>query len=160
MQPTTIRSSASTVNFVVGPMVVLIGITAAVAAVVLTFVMQTAWMLMLLLPGILGMGAGLFILWMARRARLEITGEGFTWCGFLGKPHSMQWAQLQQIMPPRTPGARAVALLVLRDGKQVDMEALWESQTSPGTLMGGRDRTSVRNQLIQGHQQWLAQQQR
>ena len=80
----TLCSAAARVNVVVGPMVMLIGLAAGSAAAVLAVVMEAPAFLALFIPAAMGIGAGLFLVWGARRARLEIRPDGFTWCGFLG----------------------------------------------------------------------------
>lgn len=154
--PATIRSAASRVNFVVGPLVVLIGLGAALTAVILPFVLGTAWFLMLLLPALLGIGAGLFILWMARRARLQIDARGFTWCGFVGAEHSLRWEELDRLLPPGESSSRVVAVAQLRDGRQLEVEALWNSATAPAALFDAQDHSRARNALLGAHRAWLA----
>lgn len=155
---TTIRSAASRVNVVVGPMVLLIGIGAAVTAVILSIVMQTAWFLMLFLPALLAIGGGLFILWMARRARLEIDSVGFTWCGLLGSAHSVRWDELHQLLPPPPGRPRTVVIAQLRDGRQVEVQAIWEPPTFPAALLTAADHSRAQNALLGAHQGWLGAQ--
>ena len=149
------RSPGAKVNFVVGPMVLVIGVGAAVTAVVLTVVVDTAGFLALLIPAVLALAGGTFILWMARRARLEITEDGFTWCGFLAAEQSLAWAQVHQILPPPPGASRVAAVARLRDGSLVDVRALWTSPTSPAALLGGADHSAERDALITAHKQWL-----
>ena len=64
---TVFRASSSRVNVVVGPMVMGVGVLTAVAAVVLSLVMGTAGFLALLIPAVLALGGGAFVLWGALR---------------------------------------------------------------------------------------------
>ena len=85
-----IRSAGAQINLVVGPMVALIGVAALLTGVVLSIVLETAWFLMFLIPAAMGIGAGLLLLRGARRSRLQIDPEGFTWCGFVGAEQSLR----------------------------------------------------------------------
>ena len=153
---TTIRSATARVNLVVGPMVVLIGIAAGIAAIILSIVMGTAWFLMLLMPALLGIGGGLFILWTTRRARLEIDADGFTWCGFVGAEQTLRWEQVHQLLPPPPASRRTVTIAQLRDGSQVEVRALWESATSPAAMLGPQDHSRAQNALLGAHRAWLS----
>lgn len=153
---TVIRSAGARVNFVVGPMVVLIGVAALLAGVVLSVVMETAWFMMFLLPAAMGIGAGLFLLRGARRSRLQIDPEGFTWCGFVGAEQSLRWQEIHQLLPPPPTSRRVVAIAQLRDGRQVEVRALWESPTSPAVLLGRPDHSRAQNALLGAHRAWLA----
>lgn len=151
-----IRSAGAKANFFVGPLVMLIGFGAAITAVVLSIALETPGFLILLLPGAMGIGAGLFLLRMARRARLEIDERGITWCGFAGREHSLRWDQLHRIWAP-PPGAnpRLVALAQLRDGAVVEIRAIWASPTSPVALLGASNHEEEFQALVQAHQHWL-----
>jgi hypothetical protein len=153
---TVLRSAASRVNHVVGPMVVLIGIAAAIAAVVLSLALGTAWFLLLLLPAALGIGGGLFVLLIARRARLQIDAEGFTWCGWLGAEQSLRWEQVRELLPPRPGDAQLVAVARLHDGREVPVRAVWNSPTSPTALLSAPDHGAAQDALLRAHRAWLA----
>lgn len=153
---TTFRSSVMRINVVVGPMVMVIGVLAAIAAVVLSVVVGTAGFLALLIPAALALGGGAFILWGTRRSRLRIDGEGFVWAGFVGAQHSVRWQLLERLVPP-TAGERAlVATALLRDGSQVPVRALWEPATLPVALRGGPEHSEVLSALITAHRSWHA----
>ncbi|HEX7350658.1 PH domain-containing protein [Brachybacterium sp.] len=154
--PTTIRSNDSRINFFVGPLVILIGIGGALTAVILSIAMQTAWFLMLFIPALLGVGGGLFILWIARRARLVIDDDGFRWCGFLGAEQSLRWEQVHQLLPPPANQKQTVLVAQLHDRRQVPVRALWTSQTSPAALLGAADHSEAQNALLDAHRAWLA----
>ena len=129
-----IRSAGAQINLVVGPMVALIGVAALLTGVVLSIVLETAWFLMFLIPAAMGLGAGLLLLRGARRSRLQIDPEGFTWCGFAGAEQSLRWQEIHQLLPPPPASRRVVAIAQLRDGRQVEVRALWESPISPAVL--------------------------
>lgn len=152
----TIHSSGAKINAVVGPMVMVIGVGAAVAGIVLSIVIGTPGFLAFFIPAALAIGGGLLIIRMSRRAGLRIEDEGFRWCGFFGPEQSLAWHQVQQIFPP-PPGSRRVAALAqLRDGSVRQIDAVWQSPTSPVTLLGdGGDREAL-HALIAGHQDWLS----
>lgn len=152
----TFRSAGSRINVVVGPMVMLIGILAVVAAVVLSLVMGTAGFLALLIPAALALGGGAFILWGARRSRLRIDADGFVWAGFVGAQRSVRWQSLERLMPPTPGDRRLVAIALLRDGTRVPVHALWEPATFPSVLSGGPDHSEVQNALLSAHQRWIA----
>ncbi len=153
---TTIRSATARVNLVVGPMVVLIGIAAGIAAIILSIVMETAWFLMLLMPALLGIGGGLFILWTTRRARLEIDADGFTWCGFIGAAQSLRWEEVHRLLPPPTGSPRTVVIAQLHDGRRVEVRTLWNSPTTPAALFSVQDHRRAQNALLGAHRAWLA----
>ncbi|MFW6600285.1 hypothetical protein ACQBAU_09740 [Propionibacteriaceae bacterium Y2011] len=153
-----IRSSGAKVNFVVGPMVMVIGVGALVTAVVLSVVMETPGFLALLIPAALALGGGAFIVWMARRARLQIDAEGFTWCGFFGPEQSLGWARVHRLLPPPPGAKRMAALAQLRDNSVVEVRALWQSPTSPLTLLGATDHRAEFEALVTAHRAWLARQ--
>ena len=151
-----IRSAGAQVNLVVGPMVALIGVAALLAGVVLSIVLETAWFLMFLIPAAMGIGAGLLLLRGARRSRLQIDPEGVTWCGFAGAEQSLRWQEIHQLLPPPPASRRVVAIAQLRDGRQVEVRALWESPTSPAVLLGPSDHSRAQNALLGAHRAWLA----
>lgn len=150
-----IRSTAARVNFVVGPLVMIIGLGAAVAAIVLTVVLDTPGFLALLIPAAFALGAGAFVLRMARRARLEIGPDGFTWAGFLGAEQTLQWRQVYRILPAPPGSSRVAAVAQLRDGTTTEVRALWQSPTSPMALLGAADHRHECAALVSAHRQWL-----
>lgn len=154
--PLTIRSAGAQVNLVVGPMVILIGVAAVLAAIVLSLMLETAWFLMLLIPAALAIGGGLFILRGARRSRLHIDEHGFTWCGFVGAEQALRWEQVHQLLPPPPASRRTVTIAQLRDGRQVEVQALWESPTSPASMLGPQDHSRAKNALLGAHRAWLS----
>lgn len=156
LMQTTFRSSASRVNHVVGPMVMVIGVLGAIAAVVLSLVMETFGFLALLIPAALALGGGAFVLWGAHRSRLSIDADGFVWAGFVGAQRSVRWQLLERLVPPAPGDRRLVATALLRDGSQVPVRALWEPATFPAALSGGPDHSEVQNALISAHRRWLA----
>ena len=153
---TVFRSSSSRVNVVVGPMVMGVGVLTAVAAVVLSLVVGTAGFLALLIPAVLALGGGAFVLWGALRSRLRIDAEGFVWAGFVGAERSVRWPMLERLVPPAPGDHRLVATALLRDGTQVPVRALWQPVTFPSALSGGPDHSEVARALVAAHRQWLA----
>jgi hypothetical protein len=154
--PLTIRAASSRVNLVVGPMVLLIGLAAVLAAIILSAALGTAWFLMLLIPAALAIGGGQFILRGARRSRLQIDADGFTWCGFVGAEQTLRWEQVHQLLPPPPASRRTVTIAQLRDGRQVEVQALWEPPTSPAAVLGPQDHSRAQNALLDAHRAWLA----
>ncbi|MDN5901421.1 MAG: hypothetical protein L0H74_15330 [Brachybacterium sp.] len=152
----TSRSSASRINVVVGTLVMLVGILAAIAAVVLSLVLETAGFLALLIPAALALGGGAFVLWGARRSRLRIDADGFVWAGFIGAQRSVRWQVLEQLVPPAPGDRRLVTTALLRDGSRVPVRALWEPATVPSASSGGADHSEVQNALLSAHRRWLA----
>lgn len=152
----TIRSVAARVNYVVGPFVILIGIGAGITAIVLTWVLESAAFLMLFLPALLAIGAGAFILWAVQRSGLRIDAEGFSWCGALKPAQSLRWEQIHQLLPPPPASPRTVVVAQLRDGRQVEVRAIWESPTSPASLLSPADHSKAQNALLSAHRAWLA----
>ena len=151
-----IRSAGAQINLVVGPMVALIGVAALLTGVVLSIVLETAWFLMVLIPAALAIGGGLFILRGARRSRLHIDEGGFTWCGFVGAEQSLRWEQVHQLLPPPPASRRTVTIAQLRDGRQVEVRALWESATSPAAMLGPQDHSRAQNALLGAQRAWLS----
>lgn len=152
----TVQSASSRVNVVVGPLVVLIGVAAGIAAIVLSLVLESAWFLVLSLPALMAIGAGTAIFWGARRAGLRIDEQGFTWCGFLGASQSLRWEQIHQLVPPAAGSPRTVLVAQLRDGRQFEVRALWQSPTSPASLFTTPDHSRAQNALLSTHRAWLA----
>lgn len=72
------RTAGSRITHVVGPFVMVIGVLAGIAAIVLSVVMETAGFLALFIPAALALGGGAFILRGARRSRMHIDSTGFT----------------------------------------------------------------------------------
>lgn len=151
----TIRSVAATVNYAVGPFVILIGIAAGIAAVVLTWVLESAGFLLLFFPSLLAVGAGAFILWAVHRSGLRIDEQGFSWCGAFKAAQSLRWEQVHQLLPPPPGSPRTVVIAQLRDGRQVEVRAVWESPTSPSSLLSAADHSTAQNALLSAHQEWL-----
>lgn len=156
----TFRSPAARLNMmVIVPMLCLIGMASAIAAVVLAIALGTPWMLMLLLPAGLALVGGLLLVLMVRKARLEISADGFAWGGFtlMGHEESLRWADVHEIQapPPGSP-SRLAAVAVLRDGSRRDIRGVWISPTSPASLLGAHDYAEERDALIAAHQRWLA----
>lgn len=154
--PLTIRAASSWINLVVGPMVLLIGLAGGLAAIILSAVLGTAWFLMLLIPAAMAIGGGLFILRGARRSRLQIDADGFTWCGVVGAEQTLRWEQVHRLLPPPPANRRTVTIAQLRDGRQIEVRALWESPTSPAVLLGPPDHRRAQDALLDAHRAWLA----
>lgn len=154
----TLRSTAATVNYVVAPFVILIGIAAGIAAIVLTWVLESAGFLMLLLPSLLAIGAGVLILRAVHRSGLRIDEQGFSWCGAFKAAQALRWEQVHQLLPPPPGSPRTVVIAQLRDGRQVEVRAIWESPTSPSSLLSTADHSKAQNALLSAHQAWLAAQ--
>lgn len=148
----TLRSVAVTVNYVVGPFVILIGIAAGIAAIVLSWLLDSAGYLMLFLPSLLAIGAGVVILRAVQRSGLRIDDQGFSWCGALSAAHSLRWEQVHQLLPPPAGSSRTVVIAQLHDGRQVEVRALWESPTS--WLLGPVDHSRAQSALLSAHQAW------
>lgn len=151
-----IRSASARGNDVVGPLVMVMGVLAMVTAIVLVIALDSAWFLGLFLPALMGIGAGLFITRMAKRARLEITPAGFTWAGPSGPERSLRWEQVYRIVHPGQADRRIAAVAQLHDGSLVPIRAEWNSPTSPAVLLGMEDHTEALRTLVGAHQQWLA----
>lgn len=154
------RSGAGAVNLIVGPLVMLIGLGAAVTAIVLSVVIETPGFLALLIPAALALGGGAFILRGARRSRLEIGPDGITWAGFVGAEQSLRWEQVYRILPPPPAASRVAALAQLRDGSTVEVRALWQSPTSPAALLGATSHRAECAAMINAHRTWLSSVQR
>ncbi len=153
---TVFRSPSSRINVVVGPMVMVVGVLAAIAAVVLSLVMETPGFLALLIPAVLALGGGAFVLWGALRSRLRLEKDGFVWAGFVGAQRSVRWQELARLEPPAPGDHRLVATALLRDGTRVPVRALWEPATRPSVLSGAQDHSEVQNALLSAHRRWLA----
>ena len=128
------------VSLVVGWMLIGVGVAALVAVVILGFVVEP-WLFSIPLstgPAVRRWGINL---WMGRRARLEIDPDGFLWCGFLGSPRSLGWRDVRRqiLLPPPGARRRLAAIALLYDGRYVDIDALWQSPTSPVNLDGAVD---------------------
>lgn len=153
----TIRGTGSRVNVVVvGPMVILLGVGAGITAIVLSIVLQNPAYLGLFFPAVLALGGGAFVMWGARRSRLQVDEHGATWSGFVGAKQSLRWDQVHRLLPPPAGTSRTVAIAQLRDGSRLEVRALWESPTSPGSLMGATDHSEAQNALLAAHRGWLA----
>lgn len=154
----TFRSPGAEINrLLVGPLVMLLGVAAGVSGVVLAIVLGTAWFLLFLLVGAGALAAGLMLLVCGRRSRLEITAEGFTWCGFFGPARSLRWEQVHRIAPPPPAARRVAALAELRDGRVAEVRTVWESPTSPAVLLGAAsDHRRELAALVSAHRDWLA----
>ncbi|WP_394215535.1 hypothetical protein [Brachybacterium vulturis] len=150
----TIRGLAATVNYVVGPFVILVGAAAGIAATVLTWVLESAGFLMLFLPSLLAIGAGVFILWSVQRSGLRIDAHGFSWCGPIRPAQSLRWEQVHQLRPPPSGSPRTVVIAQLHDGRRVEVRAIWDSPTS--SLLIPVDHSRAQNALLSAHQEWLA----
>lgn len=153
---TTFRSSAAHLHVVVGPMVMVLGVLAAIAAVVLSLVLESPGFLALLIPAALALGGGGVVLRGALRSRLRIDADGFVWAGFLGAERSVRWQSLERLLPPTPGGRRLVAIALLRDGALVPVHALWEPPLLPSALGGGPDHAAVQHALLSAHQRWIA----
>src|SRR5699024_2958895 len=145
---TVFRASSSRVNVVVGPMVMGVGVLTAVAAVVLSLVVGTAGFLALLIPAVLALGGGAFVLWGALRSRLRIAAEGFVWAGFVGAERPARWPRLERLVPPAPGAHRLVATALLRDGARVPVRALWQPVTCPSGRGGGPDHSELARALV------------
>ncbi|WP_166972747.1 hypothetical protein [Brevibacterium atlanticum] len=143
------------VSIAVGCMLVVMAALAVIVAIVLAFVIDTRFLLVLFGSLILLTGAGVNF-WMGSRARLEIAPERFIWCGFVGRAHRIAWRDLDRILLP-APGSRPrlVAAARLRDGSVVEINALWVSPTNPANLFSAPDLSHERRVLIDGHRAFL-----
>lgn len=154
----TYRDRAARLNTVVtGPMVVVIGVATAIAAIVLSIVLETAWFLVLFIPALLALGGGGFIIWFSRRSRLEVTPAELVWCGALGAERRLAWERIDRITPaPAGAPPRLAALAQLTDGSVEEIRALWTSPTAPTSVLGGLDHSEQVALMIRGHRAHLA----
>ncbi|MGO1770112.1 MAG: hypothetical protein ACTHZX_09170 [Microbacterium sp.] len=144
------------VSIGIGWMLIGMGIAAAIAVVILGFVVSPNLFLFLFAPVLLFLGGGIN-LWMGSRARLEITQDGFIWCGFVGRARSLAWRDVRQILlPPPGSRPRLAAVALLHNGQHVEIEALWLSPTSPARFLSTPDHRETQRELIDGHRAYLA----
>lgn len=149
--------SQGKVSIVVGWGLIAMGVLALACFVVLAIVLRDSMYLIFLFAPVLLFAGGWLNLWMGRRARLEIQPDQFIWCGFFGAPKSLPWQAVRQIyVPPLGSRRRLAALAQLNDGAVVEIEALWESPTSPGNLLSGPQHEVAQHALIEGHKAYLA----
>ncbi|WP_166823582.1 hypothetical protein [Brevibacterium limosum] len=143
-------------SIVVGWMLTVMALLALVTVIVLTFVIETWFLVFLFGPVVLLLGAWVNF-HMGSRARLEITPEEFIWCGFMGRPHRIAWRDLDRVLIP-APGSRPrlPAAARLTTGAVVEIEALWLSPTSLANLLSSADHSQAQRALIDGHQAYLA----
>lgn len=144
------------VNVVAGPLVALIGLAAAVVAVILALTTHATAFLALFIPAVLAMAAGSYIFWGARRSRLAVDGAGFTWAGFFGREHSVRWEQLHHFAPPPPGDRRGVLTAVLRDGAPVPVRSVWVPPQAIAVLGTTPDLAVIQQTLFDGHRRWLA----
>ncbi|WP_210602672.1 hypothetical protein [Brevibacterium oceani] len=152
----TIIRREGKVSIAVGWMLVVMALLAVIVAIVLAFVINTWFLLILFGSLILLIGAGVNFR-RGSRARLEITPEEFIWCGFVGRAHRIGWRDLDRILLP-APGSRPrlVAAARLRDGSIVEINALWVSPTNPANLFSPPDLSQERRTLVDGHRAFLS----
>lgn len=145
------------VSVVVGWVLIAMGVLALACFMILAIAMRESMFLIFLFAPVLLSAGGWLNLWMGRRARLEIQPDQFIWCGFLGAAKSLPWQAVRQIhVPPPGSRRRLAALAQLHDGAVVEIEALWESPTSPGNLLAEPQLGTAQRALIEGHQAYLA----
>lgn len=150
----TIRTTGR-VSLGIGWMLIGMGAAALVAVIILGFVLEPWLFSFLFAPVLLFLGGGVN-LWIGRRARLEVGSDGFLWCGFFGRPRSLSWRDVRQILlPPQGAPRRLAAVAQLYDGQYVEVDALWQSPTSPAALTGGVDHRQAQQLLIEGHRAYL-----
>lgn len=152
---TVIRAHGQVSKFI-GWMLACMGILAFAAVIILSLLVE-GWMIVFLFaPVLLFIGAGINF-WMGARARLEITPERFLWCGFVGRPRSIAWRDLNRILvPPPGSRPRLAAIARLRDGRYVEIDALWKSPTSPTAHLSAPDHRRAQQALIDGHRAFLS----
>lgn len=137
-------------------MLTCMGVLAIIAVIVLSLLIES-WMIVFLFgPVLLFIGAGVNF-WMGTRARLKITPEHFIWAGFVGRPRTIDWQDVDRILVP-APGSRRrlAAVARLRDGRFVEIDALWQSPTTPSTHLSAPDHSRAQRALIDGHLAYLA----
>lgn len=151
---TTIRAHGRVSQFI-GWMLTGMGILFLVAVIVLGAVLSGRMLVFIFAPVLLFIGAGVNF-WLGSRARLEITPDSFIWCGFVGRARRLAWRDVDRILIP-APGSRPrlAAVARLRDGSFAEIEALWQSPTSPATYLGQADHRRAQQALIAGHQAYL-----
>lgn len=150
-----IRSEGRVSKFV-GWMLTCMGVLAFVAVIILSVLVE-GWMIVFLFaPVLLFLGAGINF-WMGARARLEITPDHFVWCGFVGRSRMISWHDVDRILVP-APGSRPrlAAVARLRDGRFVEIEALWQSPTNPVNYLSAPDHRRAQQALIDGHRAYLS----
>lgn len=77
---------------------------------------------------------------------------------FAGAPKSLEWHEVHRILlpPPGSP-RRLAALAQLRDGRVVEIMALWDSKTNPVALLDELvDHRRAQKILIDGRRAYLA----
>lgn len=141
----------------VGWILIALGAAAVVVFVILSFTIAP-WVLVFLFGPLMLFAGGGINLWMGSRSRLEIRPDRFVWAGSLGATHEIAWHDVWQILlPPPGSRPRLAAIAQLRDGRCVDVEALWVSPTSPTLALGGApDHSRAQQALIDGHRAYLA----
>lgn len=137
-------------------MLACMGVLAIIVVVILAIFADPMLLVFLFGPVLLFIGA-----WvnyhLGSRARLEITPERFIWCGFTGRPRSIEWRHVNRILiPPHGVRPRLAAVARLRDGRHVEIDALWLSPTSPGNYLIRPDHREAQHALIEGHKAFLA----
>lgn len=144
----------------VGWMLVVMAVLAFITVIALAVFVDPMLLIFLFGPVILLIGAWVNF-HMGSRARLEITPEEFIWCGFTGSARHIAWRDLDRILIP-APGSRPrlAAAARLRDGRIIEIEALWLSPTNPANLLNAPDHSEAQRALIQGHQAFLSRSRR
>lgn len=144
-------------SILVGWVLIALGAAAVVVFVILSFTIAP-WMLVFLFGPLMLFAGGGINLWMGFRSRLEIRPDRFIWGGSIGSTRVIAWRDVREILlPPLGSRPRLAAIARLRDGRCVEIEALWMSRTSPALALGGApDHSRAQQALIDGHRTYLA----
>ncbi|UVI34887.1 hypothetical protein [Brevibacterium spongiae] len=152
---TVIRREGNISKFIGWMLVVMAGLV-FITLIVIAIVGDPVALFFLFGPVILLIGAWVNF-HMGSRARLEITPDEFVWCGFTGRARRIAWRDLDRILIPASGlRPRLAAAARLRDGRIIEVEALWISPTNPANILSPPDHTEAQRALIDGHKAYLA----
>lgn len=126
----TVRAGTSSGLMWAGAAIVAVGVFTALFAVALILRGEVLGAVLVVLLGLLVIGAGAALFLPARRACARLDARGVTWSTMLGARGFVPWEEVHQVVVPGMHEPGDSVLLWLRDGSMVPISPLRKTQSA------------------------------
>ena len=126
----TVRAGTSSGLMWAGAAIVAVGVFTALFAVALILRGEVLGAVLVVLLGLLVIGAGAALFLLARRACARLDARGVTWSTMLGARGFVPWEEVHQVVVPGMHETGDSVLLWLRDGSMVPISPLRKTQSA------------------------------
>lgn len=126
----TVRAGTSSGLMWAGAAIIAVGVFTALFAVALILRGEVLGAVLVVLLGLLVIGAGAALFLLARRACARLDARGVTWSTMLGARGFVPWEEVHQVAVPGMHEPGDSVLLWLRDGSMVPISPLRKTQSA------------------------------